>query len=91
MSTEQSPADRYLELCMRRVELWEQATTARQEHEQSEAFTRAFAELHEVLSHGGTLPQAWAGATRPDGISPVQQLLGAHSVRFSKPEGDNEL
>jgi hypothetical protein len=66
MATEQSPADRYLELCRRRVSLWEQAGTRREEHEQAEAFTRAFAELDATLREGGQLPSAWAGARIPE-------------------------
>jgi hypothetical protein len=66
METEHNPADRYLELCERRVRLWEQAANPRAEHEQSEAFTRAFAELSAHLKDGGTLPAAWAGARVPE-------------------------
>lgn len=98
MATEQSPADRYLELCMRRVKMWEQADTPRKEHEQAEAFTRAFAELNAVLTDGGELPRAWAAARRPgqdegngEGIWPVQQLLGGHSVLVPKGQEDSAL
>lgn len=66
MATEISPADRYLELCERRVRLWEQAEGRRDEHEQAEAFTRAFAELDATLREGGELPAAWAGARVPE-------------------------
>ena len=96
MTTEQNPADRYLELCMRRVRAWEQsAPMSRTEREQAEAFTRAFAELNAVLKDGGTLPRAWAGAQLPGqeedgtGISPVRELLGAHDVRLAHAPGED--
>ena len=84
--------DRLLELCRRRVTQWERAEPhSRTEHEQAEAFTRAFAELDAALSgDNGVLPQAWAGAGHPDAydgdgaIYPVKNLLGAHQVRMEK-------
>lgn len=96
MITEQNPADRYWELCMRRIRAWELAPpNSRTEREQAEAFTRAFAELNEVLTHGGTLPGAWAGVQLPEqeedgnrGISPVKKLLGAHNVRLVHKPGE---
>lgn len=55
--------DRLLELLNKRIVAWERAEPhSRTEHEQAEAFTRAFAELDAELRHGGKLPQAWARA-----------------------------
>lgn len=83
--------DRLLELIRRRVQQWEAADSLRKEREAAEAFTRAFAELDAALSaDNGVLPQAWAGAGRPDdsggdgSIYPVKELLGAHGVRLEK-------
>jgi hypothetical protein len=64
-------ADRYLELCERRVVLWERAETPRQEHEQAEAFTRAFAELSAHLADGGVLPRKWARAKPSIPLEPI--------------------
>lgn len=72
MITEQNPADRYWELCMRRIRAWELAPpNSRTEREQAEAFTRAFAELNEVLKDGGTLPREWARAKASMPLEPI--------------------
>ena len=82
--------DRLLELCRRRVDQWEKATSHRQESEAAEAFTRAFAELDVALANGAQLPRDWRAAQpytepEPEGsIYPVRELLGAHRVRMEK-------
>ena len=55
--------DRLLELCRQRIARWEKAEAhSRTEHEQAEAFTRAFAELDAALSEGALPPMAWLKA-----------------------------
>ena len=55
--------DRLLELCRQRITRWEKAEArSHTEHEQAEAFTRAFAELDAALRDGGRLPLEWAKA-----------------------------
>lgn len=53
----------YLALIRKRITAWERAEPrSRTEHEQAEAFTRAFAELDAALGDGERLPLAWAKA-----------------------------
>jgi hypothetical protein len=51
------------DLLERRIHAWEQAEPrSRREHEQAEAFTRAYAELDAALKDQGRLPRQWRGA-----------------------------
>lgn len=53
----------YLALIRKRITAWERAEPrSRTEHEQAEAFTRAFAELDAALKGGAGLPADWMQA-----------------------------
>jgi hypothetical protein len=69
---EQDGTELYYLLLNKRVVNWERAETrSRAEHEQAEAFTRAWAEMDAALKDGGVLPRAWARAKPSIGLEPI--------------------